>query len=87
MPMPKTIGHQIDFGKSWLGLIKQGFWEIPGVMCSSICALVGIGLGFAGLDRYEKNNGDNREYKSTYMIMRADDPRVKRLKNPVYTKY
>lgn len=87
MPMPKTIGHQVDFGKSLVGLIKQGFYEIPAVMCSSICALVGLGLGFAGLERYKKNDGDNKEYKSTYMIMRPSDPRVRLLRNPVYTKY
>ncbi|CAK1548724.1 unnamed protein product [Leptosia nina] len=87
MPMPPTIGHTVNFGKSLIGLIKQGFWEIPSVMCSTMCAFVGLGFGIAGLNRYNDKKGDNREYKKTYMIMRPTDPRVPLLRNPVYTKY
>ncbi|CAG4920777.1 unnamed protein product [Colias eurytheme] len=87
MPEPPTIGHQVNFGKSLVGLIKQGFWEIPAVMCSTIMGFIGIGMGLYGLHKYNKDNGESREYKNIYTIMRPEDHRVGRLRNPVYTQY
>ncbi|KPJ17807.1 hypothetical protein RR48_06613 [Papilio machaon] len=87
MPMPQTIGHQVKFAKTLSGLIRRGWWEIPEIMASSCMAAIGIVLGIVGVYNYEKRNGDNKEYKSVYMIMRPDDPRVCLLNNPVYTQY
>lgn len=87
MPEPKEIGHQVRFNKTLIGLFKRGCWEIPEIMGASFLALIGIGLAVVGCINYTKNDGDNREYKKVYMIMRPEDPRVCRLKNPVQTEY
>lgn len=87
MPEPKEIGHQIKFPNTLLGLFKRGWWEIPEIMASTGIGLLGIGLGLIAAINYARNDGDNREYKKVYIIMRPDDPRVPRLKNPVYTQY
>ncbi|XP_053601224.1 uncharacterized protein NdufA3 [Plodia interpunctella] len=58
-------------------LLKQGWNEIPEVIASTGMALIGVAVGFYACNKYEKENGDNRRYKQTYVIMRPDDPRVK----------
>ncbi|KAG6458393.1 hypothetical protein O3G_MSEX010834 [Manduca sexta] len=61
-------------------LIQQGWNEIPEVLASTGLALVGIGMGIAGCYKYYKEDGDNRRYKMTYVIMRPDDPKVQRIR-------
>ncbi|KAI5635825.1 hypothetical protein NE865_11427 [Phthorimaea operculella] len=63
--------------KSLPQLLKQGWHEIPEVIASTGLAFVGIGLAALGLYNYAKNDGDNRRYKMTYVVMRPDDPRAK----------
>ncbi|XP_060810343.1 uncharacterized protein LOC132904346 [Amyelois transitella] len=58
-------------------LLKQGWTEIPEVIASTGMALLGVGIGFYSCHLYEKDNGDNKRYKLTYVIMRPDDPKVK----------
>ncbi|XP_062528800.1 retrovirus-related Pol polyprotein from transposon 17.6 [Bombyx mori] len=67
--MPKRDGpYQIS---------NIGWNEIPEIFASTGLGLVGIGLGVLGAYNYVKNDGDNRRYKGTYVVMRPDDPRVK----------
>ncbi|KAJ0181427.1 hypothetical protein K1T71_003512 [Dendrolimus kikuchii] len=61
-------------------LIQQGWNEIPEILATTGVALVGIGLATIGCYNYVKNDGDNKRYKSTYVILRPDDPRVKLIK-------
>ncbi|XP_037300742.1 uncharacterized protein LOC119191053 [Manduca sexta] len=86
-PEPKEIGHQVRFSKSLIGLFKRSCWEIPEIMGSSCMALIGIGLGIAGVYKYYKEDGDNKEYKQTYLIVRPSDPRASKIINPSYTEY
>lgn len=58
-------------------LLKQGWNEIPEVIGSTGMALVGVALATVGCYNYVKQDGDNRRYKSNYVVMRPDDPRVK----------
>lgn len=58
-------------------LLQQGWNEIPEVLASTGMAFAGIGLGILGCYNYAKNDGDNRRYKMTYVVMRPDDPRAK----------
>lgn len=59
-----------------VALFKRGWNEIPEVVGSSVMAVIGIGLAGIGLVRYYANDGDNRKYKSSYIVMRPDDPRA-----------
>lgn len=59
-----------------VGLFKQGWNEIPEVVGSSVMAVIGLGLAAIGVAGYYAKDGDNRKYKSTYVVMRPDDPRV-----------
>ncbi|KAF9795925.1 hypothetical protein SFRURICE_019137 [Spodoptera frugiperda] len=58
-------------------LIQQGWHEIPEVLATTGLALVGIGMATVGCYNYVKMDGDNRRYKSTYVVMRPDDPKAK----------
>lgn len=86
-PEPKEIGHQVRFSRGLIGLFRRGWWEIPEIMCSSGMALVGVGLGILGCYNYVKSNGDNKEFKGSYVVVRSNDPRAKLIRNPVYTSY
>lgn len=86
-PEPKIIGHPLPFANTIFGNFRRACWVIPEIVAGTLVALVGIGLGIAGCMDYVKNDGDNREYKSVYAIVRSDDPRACKLKNPVYTQY
>ncbi|XP_039765331.1 uncharacterized protein LOC120637560 [Pararge aegeria] len=83
----KYVSHIVKFPKTIVGYFKQACWEIPEIMGASAHGLAGLLMGTIGLYNIIKNDGNNPEYKKLYMIMRPDDPRTKRLKNPVYTKY
>lgn len=83
----KVKGHEVNFGNTLGGLIRKGWWEIPEIMGASCFAILGIIMGTVGVYNYIKNDGDNREFKKVYMIMRPDDKRVPLLKNPVFTEY
>ncbi|KAL0849804.1 hypothetical protein ABMA28_011746 [Loxostege sticticalis] len=61
-------------------LLRQGYHEIPEIFASTGIALVGIAMATVGCYNYMKNDGDNRRYKMTYVVMRPDDPRVKSIK-------
>lgn len=61
-------------------LWRQGWTEIPEILSSTGLAILGIGLAVAGLRNYYINDGDNRRYKKTYVVMRPDDPRVARIR-------
>ncbi|CAH0722945.1 unnamed protein product, partial [Brenthis ino] len=61
-------------------LLKQGWAEIPEVIASTGLAIVGCALGGIACYNYYKNDGDNRRYKKTYVIMRPDDPRVSKIR-------
>ncbi|CAH0722944.1 unnamed protein product, partial [Brenthis ino] len=87
MPEPKHIGHQVKFENTLFGLFKKAWWEIPEIMASSCLAIAGVVMGCIAVNNYIKNDGDNREFKKIFMIMRPEDPRVPRLKNPVFTEY
>ncbi|XP_026726478.1 uncharacterized protein LOC113492941 [Trichoplusia ni] len=58
-------------------LLQQGWNEIPEVLASTGLAFAGIGLATVGCYNYVKTDGDNRRYKSTYVVMRSDDPKAK----------
>lgn len=85
--IPKEIGHVVKFPKTWSGLFQRACWEIPEIVASTGCALIGIGLACIGMHNYEKNSGDRRTYRNIYVIVRPDDPRAKLLKDPVETTY
>lgn len=87
MPQQQEVGHQIKFDKTLKGLFKKACWEIPEIMGASCLALAGFVMGCIAVYNYIQNDGDNREFKKVYIIMRPDDPRVSRLKNPVFTEY
>lgn len=87
MRTPKDFGHIVKFRKGLFGLLAKGCWDIPEIMGSSFMALIGIGLATVGCYNYLETDGDNREYKSTYYIVRAGDPRECILKNPVFTSW
>ncbi|XP_059049092.1 uncharacterized protein LOC131844272 [Achroia grisella] len=61
-------------------LLKQGWNEIPEIIASTGLALVGAGLATIGCYNYTKNDGDNKRYKMTYVVMRPDDPRVQKIR-------
>lgn len=58
-------------------LLQQGWNEIPEVLGTTGIALVGIAMATVGCYNYVKMDGDNRRYKSTYVIFRSDDPKAK----------
>jgi len=62
--------------KGLYALFLRGWNEIPEVIGSSGMALIGIGLSAFGVMNYYRKNGDNRRYKSTYVVMRSSDPRA-----------
>lgn len=86
-PEPKIIGHPINFGKGLVALFKRGCWEIPEIMGASALGLVGIALGITGVMNYYKDNGDSREFRNAYTIVRKGDPRACSFKNPVCSKF
>lgn len=61
-------------------LFKQGWNEIPEVVGSSFLAVLGLGMAGAGLYNYYAKDGDNRRYKTTYVVMRSSDPRASRIR-------
>lgn len=63
-----------------VALFKRGWNEIPEIVGSSVVALIGAGLGVFGVWNYYAKDGDNRRFKSTIVIYRPDDPRVKTIK-------
>lgn len=85
--IPKEIGHVIKFPKTLSGLFQRACWEIPEIVASTACALIGISLACVAMYNYEKNSGDRRTYKNIYIVVRPDDPRAKLLKDPVETTY
>lgn len=58
-------------------LLQQGWNEIPEILASTGVAFVGMGLATIGCYNYVKNDGNNRRYKMTYVVMRPDDPKAK----------
>ncbi|CAG9782718.1 unnamed protein product [Diatraea saccharalis] len=86
-PEPQIIGHHIKFANTLIGTFKKACWHIPEIVGATALALVGIGMAGIGLYNYDKNDGDNREYKWVYTVVRSTDPRACKLKNPVYTQY
>jgi hypothetical protein len=50
-----------------VGVLKQGWDQIPDIMATTALALVGLGLGGIGLYRYYAKDGDNRRYKVEYV--------------------
>lgn len=58
-------------------LLQQGWHEIPEVLATTGVALVGVALGVVGCYNYVNNDGDNKRYKTSYVVLRPDDPRVK----------
>lgn len=83
----KYVGYIVKFPKTLIGYFKKAWWEIPEVMGATAHGLAGLIMGSIGLYNIIKNDGNNPEYKKTFMIMRPNDPRVKKLKNPVRTCY
>lgn len=65
--------------RGFIGLIRQGWNEIPEVMGSGVVALIGIGMGIYSAYGYAKKDGNNRRYKVLYVVMRPDDPRVRKI--------
>ncbi|KAJ8733748.1 hypothetical protein PYW07_014299 [Mythimna separata] len=61
-------------------LLQQGWCEIPEVFASTGLALAGIAMATVGCYNYVKSDGDNRRYKNTFVILRSDDPKVKRIR-------
>lgn len=57
-------------------LFKQGWNEIPEVVGSSFMAVLGFGMAGFGLWNYYRKDGDNRRYKTGYVVMRSSDPRA-----------
>lgn len=66
--------------KGLMGLLKQGWTEIPEILGSSFMALIGLGLGAVALKHYYDNDLDNRKYKTEYTVLRDDDPRVAKVR-------
>ncbi|KAF6203419.1 hypothetical protein GE061_003838 [Apolygus lucorum] len=66
------------YGKGVVGLLKKGWHEIPGVMGTSVMALLGLGFGITGINNYLKNDKLAPTYKKSYIVVRPDDPKVKR---------
>lgn len=57
-------------------LIKRGWNEIPEILGSSFMALIGVGLGVAGIAIYESKKPNARIHKFEYIVVRPDDPRA-----------
>lgn len=60
-------------------LFKQACNEIPEIVGATGIGLTGLVLGCIGIYDYNKNDGENRKYKYSYVIMRPDDPRVAKI--------
>lgn len=68
-------------GSKGLGaLLKQGWNEIPEILGSTFMAVIGVGLGVAGLKRYYDRDLNNRRYKTQYTVIRHDDPRAEKVR-------
>ncbi|XP_066258547.1 uncharacterized protein NdufA3 [Euwallacea similis] len=63
-----------------VALIKRGWNEIPEIMGSGVHALIGLGVMVYACKVYYENDGNNRRYRSTYVVLRHDDPKVPTLK-------
>jgi hypothetical protein len=50
-----------------VGVLKQGWDQIPEIMASTGLALFGLCLGGVGLYNYYAKDGDNRRYKLDYV--------------------
>ncbi|XP_054728845.1 uncharacterized protein LOC129237894 [Anastrepha obliqua] len=62
------------------GLLKRAWNEIPDIVAGSVLALLGLGLATAGVAGYYSKDGDNRRYKTGYVVMRPDDPRAEKVR-------
>ncbi|XP_065338328.1 uncharacterized protein NdufA3 [Cloeon dipterum] len=63
-----------------MALWKKGWSEIPEVMGSSVLGVIGIAAAAYGIKKHRDSDGDNKIYKSEYIVYRPDDPRVKNIK-------
>lgn len=61
-------------------LLFLGWDEIPETVGSGCLAVVGLGLAIYGVNRYYANDGDNRRYKTEYVVYRDTDPRVAKIR-------
>ncbi|XP_053948311.1 uncharacterized protein LOC128856905 [Anastrepha ludens] len=62
------------------GLLKRAWNEIPDIVAGSVLALLGLGLATVGVAGYYSKDGDNRRYKTGYVVMRPDDPRAEKVR-------
>lgn len=63
-------------GAGLVGLIRQGWNELPELMIVGAAFLVMTIPGGYCAYRYKKDGKENKRYKLQYVIMRPDDPRV-----------
>lgn len=61
-------------------LLKRAWNEIPDIVGGSALALTGIVMAGIGLANYYAKDGDNRLYKTGYVVFRDDDPRAKKVR-------
>ncbi|EDV95118.1 uncharacterized protein LOC6569535 [Drosophila grimshawi] len=61
-------------------LLKRAWNEIPDIVGGSALAIAGIFMAGIGLANYYAKDGDNRLYKTSYVVFRHDDPRAKKVR-------
>lgn len=66
----------IQKGVGLIGLVRQGWNEIPEIMGSGCLALILMFPAGWSLHKYYKEGKNNKRYKQEFVIMRPDDPRV-----------
>lgn len=63
-----------------VGLLKQGWNEIPEVLGATAGGLVGIAISCVALKIYYSKNLDNRRFKLIPVVVRPEDPRAKQVR-------
>ena len=67
-------------GRGLVALFKRGWHEIPEVIGSSFMGILGVGIGCYTLYRYYDEDGENRRFKTSFQVLRPDDPRVQKIR-------
>lgn len=62
-------------------LFKRAWNEIPDIVGGSAMAICGLVMAGIGLSNYYAKDGDNRRFKTGYVVFRHDDPRADRVRD------
>ncbi|GAB6025936.1 hypothetical protein CHUAL_011905 [Chamberlinius hualienensis] len=67
------------YGKGFMGLLKQGWNEIPEILGSSVVGLIGVAFMMYGV-HLQSEKHHIKTYRAVYTVYRDDDPRVEELR-------